>query len=105
LANEAVSVDARDPLALSTRGICQAMSGDREAAFADLSRSEMIAPGDAEVSFDTAVVYNHFGDTDQALQWLGKAVSAGYSPSIARDYPFFDKIRSDPRFQKIFQSP
>ncbi len=105
LANEAVSVDARDPLALSIRGICQAMLGDRAAAFADLQRADTILPGDAEVSFDTAVVYNHFGDTDQALRWLGKAVNAGYSPNIARDYPFFDKMRSDPRFQKIFQSP
>jgi hypothetical protein len=81
------------------------MLGDRAAAFADLLRAETIAPGDPEVSFDTAVVYNHFGETDQALQWLGKAVSAGYSSSIARDYPFFDKMRSDPRFQKIFKSP
>jgi tetratricopeptide (TPR) repeat protein/TolB-like protein/predicted Ser/Thr protein kinase len=105
LANEAVSVDPRDPLALSIRGICKAMLGDRAAAFADLGRADSIAPVDAEVSFDTAVVYNHFGDTDQALRWLGKAVSAGYSPSVARDYPFFDKMRSDPRFQKIFQSP
>jgi serine/threonine protein kinase/tetratricopeptide (TPR) repeat protein len=104
LANEAVNVDAKDPLAFSTRGICQAMLGDRAAAFADLQRADTIAPGDPEVSFDTAVVYNHFGETDQALQWLGKAVSAGYSPSIARDYPFFDKMRSDPQFQKIFQS-
>lgn len=105
LANEAVNVDAKDFLAFSTRGICQAMLGDRAAAFADLLRADTIAPGDPEVSFDTAVVYNHFGETDQALQWLGKAVSAGYSPSIARDYPFFDKMRSDPRFQKIFKSP
>lgn len=105
LANDAVNVDARDPLAFSTRGICKAMLGDRAAAFADLQRADAIAPGDPEVSFDTAVVYNHFGDTDHALQWLGKAVNAGYSPSIARDYPFFDKMRADPRFQKIFQSP
>jgi serine/threonine protein kinase/tetratricopeptide (TPR) repeat protein len=105
LANEAVNVDAKDFLAFSTRGICQAMLGDRAAAFADLLRADTIAPGDPEVSFDTAVVYNHFGETDQALQWLGKAVSAGYSSSIARDYPFFDKMRSDPRFQKIFKSP
>jgi serine/threonine protein kinase/tetratricopeptide (TPR) repeat protein len=105
LANEAVSVDPRDSLALSIRGICKAMLGDRAAAFADLGRADSIAPGDAEVSFDTALVYNHFGDTDQALRWLGKAVSAGYSPSVARDYPFFDNLRSDPRFQKIFQSP
>jgi serine/threonine-protein kinase len=104
LANEAVSVDARDAWALSTRGICQAMLGDRVAASADLLRADSIAPGDAEVSFDAAVVYNHFGDTDQTLRSLGKAVGAGYSPSIARDYPFFDKVRSDPRFQKIFQS-
>jgi serine/threonine protein kinase/tetratricopeptide (TPR) repeat protein len=105
LANEAVNVDAKDFLAFSTRGICQAMLGDRAAAFADLLRADKIAPGDPEVSFDTAVVYNHFGETDPALQWLGKAVSTGYSPSIARDYPFFDKMRSDPRFQKIFKSP
>ena len=105
LANEAVNVDAKDSLAFSTRGICQAMLGDRAAAFADLQRAQSIAPDDPEVSFDTAVVYNHFGETDSALQWLGKAVSAGYSTSIARDYPFFDKMRSDPRFQKIFQSP
>jgi serine/threonine-protein kinase len=105
LANEAVNVDAKDSLAFSTRGICQAMLGDRAAAFADLQRAHSIAPDDPEVSFDTAVVYNHFGETDPALQWLGKAVSAGYSTSIARDYPFFDKMRSDSRFQKIFQSP
>ena len=53
--------------------------------------------------FKAALVHDQFGEIDQALGWLGKALDAGYSPTTVRDTPNFDPLRSDPRFQDLLR--
>jgi tetratricopeptide (TPR) repeat protein/TolB-like protein len=103
LANDELKIDPRDTAALGIRAICSAMTNDRKVALADLETATSLSPKDAELCFDAALVYNHFGETKQTLLWLEKAVAAGYSRSLARDSPFFDELRADARFQKLFQ--
>ena len=103
LANDELKIDPRDHTALGVRAICFAMTNDRKAALADLRSVASLSSKDAELCFDAALVYNHFGETEHTLQWLEKAVAAGYSRTLARDTPVFDSLRAHPRFQKLFQ--
>jgi TolB-like protein/DNA-binding winged helix-turn-helix (wHTH) protein/Flp pilus assembly protein TadD len=47
-----------------------------------------------------ALIYVGLGDTDMALDWLGKAYDTRFNPSILLR-PAFDPIRSDPRFKDL----
>jgi hypothetical protein len=53
--------------------------------------------------FKAALVYDQFGEVDQVLGWLEKALDGGYSPTTVRDTPNFDPLRSDPRFQDLLR--
>ena len=56
-----------------------------------------------DTPFKAALVYNQFGEANEALRWLEKAVAAGESSTIVGDTPNFDGLRSDLRFQKLLQ--
>jgi tetratricopeptide (TPR) repeat protein len=103
LANDELEIDPRDATALGIQAICFAMTNDRKAALANLKSATSLSPKDAEICFDAALVYNFFGESEQTLQWLEKSLTAGYSLGMARDSPFFDGLRANPRFQKLFQ--
>jgi hypothetical protein len=49
------------------------------------------------------VVYNALGDTGVALEWLQKAISAGYSRSVVRAAPIFNNLHENVRFQQMLQ--
>jgi len=76
----------------------------RFATARDVTRALELAPGDAETLFNAAHVYNQLGDGDQALFWLEKALAAGWPVTDARDSPYFESLRLDPRFQRLFQN-
>jgi hypothetical protein len=44
------------------------------------------------------------GDKGQSLEWLGKAVRAGYSAEMARQQPDLDDLHGDPRFEDLLKS-
>ena len=48
-----------------------------------------------------AVVYAALGESDQAFRWLDLAVDFRDSFVFCLDYPAFDPIRSDPRFDEL----
>ena len=62
-------------------------------AIDNLQRALQLEPKNSDVLFRSALVYNHFGQTTQALQWLQKAIEAGYSRSEVRDFPDFDALQ------------
>ncbi len=101
LAQERLAVNPRDPLLVSYLATYQAMLGDRRAALASIDRAFRPAPKDPELMFNAALVYNQLGDNRQAIDWLAKAVAAGYPPADLRDTPNFSSLQSDARFQKI----
>jgi hypothetical protein len=55
------------------------------------------------VQFRAALVYNHVGDTDRALQRLQTALSLGVTAASVRDTPDFDHLSADPHFQAILR--
>jgi len=101
LINEQLQVNPNDAERHGDAAACYAILSDRENALAHLSRSLELGHGDKDLLFNAAVVYNDLGDTGVALEWLQKAFTAGYSSSVVRDSPDFDKLRNNPQFQQL----
>jgi tetratricopeptide (TPR) repeat protein/TolB-like protein len=104
LAREQLAVNPKDHLLLSYVATYQAMLGDRSAALASIEEAFRPAPTDPELMFNAALVYIQVGDHARALDWLAKAVAAGYPAAGLRDTPNFSSLQTDARFQKILQT-
>ena len=100
-----LQVNPRDGNLLALRATYHAMVGDRPVASSDLQRALELAPADADVRFRAALVHNHFGELEETLSALEKAVAAGYPPSAIRDTPDFDALRDNPRIQAMLKKP
>ena len=78
-----------------------AMLGDRDHALHHLSHSLESGRSDKDLYFNAAITYNQLGESDVSLEWLHKAVSAGYSVANIQTAPAFDNLRNDRRFVSI----
>jgi serine/threonine-protein kinase len=101
LLNQQLQVNPQDAERQGDVASCYAMLGDRENAIVHLSRSLELGHSNKELLFNAAVVYNDLGETGVALEWLQKALAAGYSAAIVRDSPSFDNLRSAPQFRQL----
>jgi serine/threonine-protein kinase len=77
------------------------MLGDRDAALGALREALAVSPNDPDVMFRAAVIYNHFGEREQTMDWLRKATQAGFSKSTVRDTPDFAQLQQDSAFRSI----
>jgi hypothetical protein len=46
-------------------------------------------------------VYNNLDDAGVAVEWLGKAVQAGYAANRIDDLPEFRNLRGNPGYQQL----
>jgi len=75
--------------------------GDKKQALLCLGQALQYGHSEKELLFTAAEVYNELGETGLALEWLTKAVRAGYSPSKFRDYPAFQNLADNPNFRQL----
>jgi tetratricopeptide (TPR) repeat protein len=101
LARGSVKVNPKDSGALSCLASYTAMLGDRDAALGALREALAVSPNDPDVMFRAAVIYNHFGEREQTMDWLRKATQAGFSKSTVRDTPDFAQLQQDSAFRSI----
>jgi eukaryotic-like serine/threonine-protein kinase len=104
LARAELSINSRDPDLLNALAKYFAITDDRGRALAYLNRAMEGSKSNKEVLFSAAAIYNHFGDKGEALEWLGKALRAGYSPEMARQQPELDNLHGDARFEDLLKS-
>lgn len=105
LSLDQLRVNPHDAVLLGDIADCYAQLGKRTEALEHLDQSLLLGHSDKDILFNAAVVYNDLGDTGVALEWLNKAISAGYSRSVVLAAPSFDNLRDDARFQRILQEP
>ena len=80
------------------------MLGHRHEAFDCLNKAlQLTEQKDPEVLFEAGMIYNQFGDTSAALEWLRKARAAGFSTTTIADAPALDNLHSNAQFQAILQ--
>lgn len=78
-----------------------AMLGDSSSAFKSLERALKLGPGTPEYLAIAAVVHNHFGRKNDALNYLEKARFRGYSVAEIKASPEFDNLRDNARFRQV----
>jgi tetratricopeptide (TPR) repeat protein/TolB-like protein len=103
LAERQLKINPRDASILGDLASYNSMLGDRKQALNYLDRSLRFGQGDKELLLNAAVVYNQLHETGPALEWLGKALAAGYSRSLVATGAPFDNLHDNPRYQALMQ--
>jgi tetratricopeptide (TPR) repeat protein len=104
IAKEELAVNNRDPELLDALAKYFTMTDDRDHALVYLAQAVEQSKSDKDVLFSAALIYNHLGDKGLALEWLWKALRAGYSPEMARQQPDLDNLHGDARFEDLLKS-
>jgi len=102
MAEQRLKVNPRDTDVLSDLARYWAMLGDHSKALDYLDRS-LVGKNDKELLFAAALVYNQLRETGPALEWLSKALAAGYSKSVVSGTPDFDNLHDNPRYQALME--
>ena len=103
IAKGEMAINSRDPEVLRALANYYDMTNDRVRALAYIARALEQSKSDKDSLFSAALIYNHSGDKGLALEWLGKAVRAGYSPEMMRQQPDLDNLHGDPRFEDLMK--
>lgn len=101
MAEKALRVNPRDGDPHIMMANYYAMLNDRTRALKHLDEALNLNPENPEYLTIGAVVINRFGEKDQALGWLERARSRGFSPPEIKASPELDNLRSEPRFQQL----
>jgi tetratricopeptide (TPR) repeat protein len=87
---------------LASLGYVYAMSGQKGAALQVLAELRRLTAHTHDTSAGMAIVYAGLGEKDRAFEWLEKAFQERSAALVLlRVHPFFEPLRSDPRFQNL----
>jgi tetratricopeptide (TPR) repeat protein/TolB-like protein len=103
MAEQRLKVNPRDTDVLNDLAGYWAMLGDRSRALDYLDRSLAGHEKNKDLLFRAALVYNQLRETGPALEWLSKALAAGYSKSVISKTPDLDNLHDNPRYQALMQ--
>ncbi|HEY8669410.1 MAG TPA: tetratricopeptide repeat protein, partial [Terriglobales bacterium] len=104
LAHGGLSVNPRDAQVLKDLADYYVMVGDRGNALKYLNQALAESKFDKESLYAAALVHNRLGETGTALEWLGKALRAGYSRQAVLEQPDLDNLHGNTRFQELLKS-
>jgi tetratricopeptide (TPR) repeat protein len=103
IAEEELRVNPHNSSSYGVLAVCHAMLGERKPALDALQRGLQLSPTDQFLFYQGALVYNQFGQSEEAIDWLKKAVAAGWPRSRLRDYPNFDPLWANPRSRELLR--
>jgi tetratricopeptide (TPR) repeat protein len=75
--------------------------GDEVAARDLLAHILTLSVTGLQQMFDLAAVYEELGEHNDAIDWLGRALEAGFPLQIIENYGVFEKLLQDPHFREI----
>ena len=92
-----------DPRAHIMLGLYCARARDKECAIREGHRAARMQPERTDILFRNAVIHCIFGEVDEALNWLEKAVKLGLTKSEVQNDPDLIRLHGLPRYQKILE--
>ncbi len=101
LAEQQRAVNPRDSGLLIDLGGYYGMLGERATGLAVLERVLKTPPTDADSMAAIGESFEDLGERDRAVEWIGKALKAGFSAATLEEGPALRELRSDPRFKKL----
>ena len=96
----AITLSGDDPPFIATLGHIYAVAGKRSEARKILKELKVRSKREYVTTYYIAGMYAGLGEKEQAFEWLEK----GYEErevALAKVDPWFDPLRSDPRFQSL----
>ncbi len=101
LIEKELKINPRDSKIMLALADCDSMLARSSQARELVKRALAISPSDAENMFRAAEIYEQAGDRVSALEWLAKAVHAGYPISEVEHDPTLQQLRTDSRYKLI----
>ncbi len=98
-----LKVNPRDVTLLGYMAYYHAMLGEKEKARECSRQALALNPGNPELLFNLGLACSQMGETVQALDYLKRALAAGYSRPTVRDTPLLDGLRAKSEFQKLLR--
>jgi TolB-like protein/DNA-binding winged helix-turn-helix (wHTH) protein/Tfp pilus assembly protein PilF len=99
-----VRLSGRSDYALAELARGYALMGKRAEAEKLLRELQALNPNNPGTAIGLAFVYAALGDKDQAFVWLEKSARERMGIILMKVQPYFDSLRSDPRFLAIERS-
>ncbi len=104
IGTQGLKVNPHDPQLLKDMADYSAMIGDRAKAIQYLDDALQYSKFDKETLFSAALIYNQLGEAGPALEWLQKALQAGYSVQMMKDSPSLDNLRKNPQYEELIKA-
>ncbi len=95
-------VNPRQPALQAELADSYSMLGHRAQALEAAAAAERLGGGDVNALFLVAGAYEQLGERALALQWLQKAIAAGYDRSAIERSPGLAALRTDDRYPGLF---
>jgi Flp pilus assembly protein TadD/TolB-like protein len=105
LARDALKLNPSDSIAHSVLGTSLARTGHGDDAAREMQAALTLDDKEPSTLADAATVAVLRGETPAALEWMRRAVAAGYCPQILARQPEFASLRGTPEFQSIVAAP
>ena len=105
LARESMKLNPKDTQAHLVVATGLAKTGRTEQARESMRDALALDPKDPDLLAGAATVAALAGDSEETLDWLRKAVDAGYCRDIAIRQPEFSRLRNEPGFRSIVAAP
>ncbi|HEX3569368.1 MAG TPA: hypothetical protein VHU44_00940, partial [Acidobacteriaceae bacterium] len=102
-ATKQLKTSSNDTGVLSDLAGMESMVGDAPDAIDYMNRALAINHTDPQLMYAAAELYNQLHQTGPALEWLDKALAAGYPSSVIARTPAMDNLHSNPRYQQLMQ--
>jgi serine/threonine-protein kinase len=99
-----LAVNSQDAELRSRLATYEVSLGESAAALRDAGRALRTSPGDGQVLFRAALVYEQTGLRDRALSTLRSALAGGFAKEEIEKAPPLEALRHDPRYQELAAS-
>lgn len=103
----AVEADPKSPTApknLETAKKNQAATRERERRLAEAQKSAEAQPENPAALYNLARAYAYYGEKDQALRWLDKALALGFNDwAYLKVDTALEPLRDDPGYQRLLR--
>lgn len=104
LAEKERQVDERDPNLLVDLAGYHGMLGERTEGLALLEQVLKAPPTSAELMCAVGQSFEDLGERKRALEWIGKALSAGYPRAGIEGSPALQNLTRDPRYRGLVRA-
>jgi tetratricopeptide (TPR) repeat protein len=103
LAEDERRVNPREPEILASLADSYSILERRTEARAAIAAVERLEARDPDILFTVASACEQMGERDRALQWLEKAIAAGYDRAGIERSPWLEALRKDERFVQMMR--